>query len=432
MLERASADSACVLAHVALASGRRAAASEQEEFAGLARSAGLRARMQLVLRRRTPHPSLYLGRGQAERVRQCCDEHGVQLLAINADLSPSQERNLEAALQCRVLGRTGLILDIFAQRARSHEGKLQVELAQLSYLSTRLVRGWSHLERQKGGIGLRGPGETQLELDRRLLVRRLRTLRRRLAAVERQRTQSRARRQRARLFHIALVGHTNAGKSTLFNRLTGSRTHVADQLFATLDPTHRRLRLGDAPEAVLSDTVGFIRDLPVELVQAFHATLEEVRECDLLLHVIDRSATQYAEQAAHVRDVLARIGASDIPVIEAYNKADRLAGDAGGLGANGAVQRLALSARTGAGVAELRAQLCRRIRGATARVSLCLPPAAYPLRAELYRLGTVEAERFTAQGECEIRLQLPRSCLTRFEKFQTAVRENAPELEAPA
>ncbi len=432
MFERPSADSACVLAHVALVSENRTAAAEQEEFVGLAHSAGLRACAQLEFRRRTPHPSFYVGRGQAELVRQCCAEHGVQLLAINADLSPSQERNLEAALQCRVLGRTGLILDIFAQRARSHEGKLQVELAQLSYLSTRLVRGWSHLERQKGGIGLRGPGETQLELDRRLLMRRMRTLRRRLETVERQRAQSRARRRRARLFHVALVGHTNAGKSTLFNRLTGSRTHVADQLFATLDPTHRRLSLGDAQEAILSDTVGFIRNLPLELVQAFHATLEEVRECDLLLHVIDRSAEQYAEQAAYVRDVLEHIEASKVPVIEVYNKADLLANGAEGDGANGSVQRIALSARTGAGVPELREQLRRRVQGATACVSLCLPPSAYPLRAELYRLGTIEEERFTAQGECEIRLQLPRSCLARFEKFRTAVQWKAPELEAHA
>lgn len=417
MFERVSADPACVLVHVAVGAGARAENPEREEFAELARSAGLMPQAQLNFRRRAPHPRFYFGRGQAEQLRHRCIQHDVRLAVVNTDLSPSQERNLEAELECRVLGRTGLILDIFAQRARSHEGKLQVELAQLNYLSTRLVRGWGHLERQKGGIGLRGPGETQLELDRRLLTQRVQTLRRRLMLVERQRNQSRARRRRARLYHVALVGYTNAGKSTLFNGLTGSDVPAADQLFATLDPMHRRLRLGKGRDVVLSDTVGFIRDLPVELVRAFHSTLEELQECDLLLHVIDCSDERRAEHAAQVREVLAQIGAGQVPVVEVYNKVDRLE----------PVERIAeapnrvwLSARTGTGVDALRVQLLQRTQAEESEVHLRLPLAAYPLRAELHRLGRVEEETFTEEGECEMRLRLPLPHLARFEKFRTA------------
>lgn len=407
-----------MLVHVAVGANPQAEDSGREEFIELARSAGLEPQAQLDFRRRSPHPRFYFGRGQAEQLRQSCARHGVRLAVVDTDLSPSQERNLEAELECRVLGRTGLILDIFAQRARSHEGKLQVELAQLNYLSTRLVRGWSHLERQKGGIGLRGPGETQLESDRRLLTRRVKTLRQRLRLVERQRSQSRARRHRARLFHVALVGYTNAGKSTLFNRLTGSDVPAADQLFATLDPTHRRLRLGKGRDAVLSDTVGFVRDLPVELVRAFHSTLEELRECDLLLHVIDGSDERSAEHAAQVRKVLAQIGAEKVPVIEVYNKTDRLAP---GMQMPEVPGRVWLSARTGAGVDALRARLLREIQAGESEVRLRLPVSAYPLRAELHRVGQVEEETFTEQGECEMRLWLSSSSLPRFEKFRVAM-----------
>lgn len=418
MFDRVAADPACVLVHVAVGAKTYEEKFEREEFNELARSAGLAPQVELLFRRRLPHPRFYFGRGQAEKLRQHCFQHGVRLVVVNTDLSPSQERNLEAELACRVLGRTGLILDIFAQRARSHEGKLQVELAQLNYLSTRLVRGWSHLERQKGGIGLRGPGETQLELDRRLLTRRIQTLRRRLTLVERQRSQSRIRRRRAQLFHIALVGYTNAGKSTLFNCLTGSDVPAANQLFATLDPTHRRLRLGKGREAVLSDTVGFVRDLPVELVRAFHSTLEELRECDLLLHVIDGSDERRAEHAAQVRKTLAQIGAEDVPVIEIYNKADRVASDRQ---RSAVADRLWLSARTGAGVEGLRVRLSRQVQAGESEVHLRLPGEAYPLRAELYRIGQVEEERYTEQGECEMRLWLPSPYLSRFEKFRVAV-----------
>ena len=421
MLERPGADAACVLVHAEL--GRPAPAADAgREFAQLAASAGLETRGTLRFRRRTPHRRLYFGPGQAERLRACARERGVRLAVLDADPSPGQERNLERELECRVLGRTGLILDIFAQRARSHEGKLQVELAQLSYLATRLVRGWSHLERQKGGIGLRGPGETQLELDRRLLTRRLQTLRRRLEQVARQRRQSRARRRRLRLPQAALVGYTNAGKSTLFNRLTGAGALAADRPFATLDPLHRRLRLPGGPELVLSDTVGFIRELPPELVRAFHSTLEAVRECDLLLHVIDRADAEHAARAACVRATLGAIGAGHVPVLEVHNKADRLAADGAPPAAAAGVR---LSARTGQGVDALLERLRAELRRAQPRVRLRLPRASFPLRAELYRVGQVEAERYTAGGECELSLRLPPPQLARFARFRV------PEPAAP-
>ena len=423
MFERVSADPACVLVHVTVGAKTQAEDSEREEFIELARSAGLVPQAQLNFRRRSPHPRFYFGRGQAEQLRQSCVQHDVRLVVVNTDLSPSQERNLEAELECRVLGRTGLILDIFAQRARSHEGKLQVELAQLNYLSTRLVRGWSHLERQKGGIGLRGPGETQLELDRRLLTHRVQALRRRLVLVERQRSQSRVRRRRAQLFHVALVGYTNAGKSTLFNYLTGSDVPTANRLFATLDPTHRRLNLGKGRDAVLSDTVGFVRDLPVELVQAFHSTLEELRESDLLLHVIDCTDARHAERARQVREVLEQVGAAQVPVIEVYNKVDRLEADTRPAAMPESSCRVRLSAHTGAGVDKLRERLSRQVQAGESEVLLRLPVAAYPLRAELHRIGQVEEERFTEQGKCEIRLWLPSPYLSRFEKFRMETSE---------
>ena len=421
MFERISVKASCVLVHLATGAGVRTRASEREEFLELVRSAGLEPQAELSFRRRSPHPHYYFGRGQAEQIQQCCVRCAVQLVVVNADPSPGQERNLEAELKCRVLGRTGLILDIFAQRARSHEGKLQVELAQLDYLSTRLVRGWEHLERQKGGIGLRGPGETQLELDRRLLMRRVQTLRKRLMLVERQRSQSRMRRQRAQLFHIALVGYTNVGKSTLFNRLTGSDVPVADQLFATLDPTHRRLGLAKGRHAVLSDTVGFVRDLPVELVRAFHSTLEELRECDLLLHVIDCSDAGNEERAAQVMATLEQVGALEVPAIKVYNKVDRLATGVRPPQVPSSSPCVWLSARTGEGLAELRVRLLRRFQAREPEVCLRLPATAYPLRAELYRIGQVEEERFTEQGECEMRLRLPLAHLSRFERFRIMV-----------
>ncbi len=417
MFERTAFDARCVLVYVDTAPFSRDLRADLEEFTELAHSARLQPQAQFQLRRRVPHPRFYFGRGQAEKLRDSCAEHGVQLLVLNVDLSPSQERNLEERLHCRVLGRTGLILDIFAQRARSHEGKLQVELAQLTYLSTRLVRGWSHLERQKGGIGLRGPGETQLELDRRLLTRRLQNLRRRLTQVDSQRRQSRVRRRREEWFHVTLVGYTNAGKSTLFNRLTDSEVAAQDKLFATLDPTHRHLPLARGPDTILSDTVGFIQGLPVELVRAFHSTLEEIRDCDLLLHVIDRSDPEYEQRMARVHETLEQIGAAHVPVLEVYNKKDRLPEDAEPCG-DKAAGRVWISAQTGAGVDALCARIAQCAQAQSSRLYLRLPLQAYPLRAELHRVGQVEAEWFTESGECEMRLWLPQSRWGKYAQFR--------------
>src|SRR5688572_18673961 len=297
-----------------------------EEFADLARSAGAAVAHMLTARIDRPNPATLIGSGKLEEVKAAADASGADLVLINHPLSPVQERNLEKALERRVVDRTGLILDIFAQRARSHEGKLQVELAQLRHMSTRLVRGWTHLERQRGGsIGLRGPGETQLETDRRLLQKRVDMLQKRLAKVEVQRSQMRRGRLRSEVPRVALVGYTNAGKSTLFNALTGAGAYAADQLFATLDPTVRRIVLQGRP-LVLADTVGFVRDLPHELVAAFRSTLSEAREADLLLHVIDAADPQRDERIAQVDEVLQEIGAGDLPQMLVFNKIDRIEG----------------------------------------------------------------------------------------------------------
>ena len=297
-----------------------------EEFADLARSAGATIAATLTARIDRPNPATLIGSGKLEEVKAAADATGADLVLVNHALSPVQERNLERALERRVIDRTGLILDIFAQRARSHEGKLQVELAQLRHLATRLVRGWTHLERQRGGsIGLRGPGETQLETDRRLLQKRVEQLQKRLDKVEVQRTQMRRARVRSELPRVALVGYTNAGKSTLFNALSGAEAYAADQLFATLDPTVRRVALPGG-SIVLADTVGFVRDLPHELVAAFRSTLSEAREADLLLHVVDAADPLREERMAQVDLVLNEIGAGDIPQLLVFNKIDRIEG----------------------------------------------------------------------------------------------------------
>src|SRR5688500_10545445 len=296
-----------------------------EELADLARSAGATVAALLNARIDKPNPATLIGSGKLEEVKAAADATGADLILVNHPLSPVQERNLETALQRRVVDRTGLILDIFAMRAHSHEGKLQVELAQLKHMATRLVRGWTHLERQRGGsIGLRGPGETQLETDRRLLQKRLEQLQKRLDKVQVQRTQMRRARVRSELPRIALVGYTNAGKSTLFNALTGAGAYAADQLFATLDPTVRKVAIPGG-NAVLADTVGFVRDLPHELVAAFRSTLSEAREADLLLHVVDAADPLRDERIRQVDEVLEEIGAGDIPQVLVYNKIDRIA-----------------------------------------------------------------------------------------------------------
>ena len=393
-----------------------------EEFADLARSAGATVAATLNARIDKPNPATLIGSGKLEEVKAACEATGADLVLVNHPLSPSQERNLEKALERRVVDRTGLILDIFSQRARSHEGKLQVELAQLKHMATRLIRGWTHLERQRGGsIGLRGPGETQLETDRRLLQKRVEQLQKRLDKVEVQHTQMRRARVRSELPRVALVGYTNAGKSTLFNALTGADAYADDRLFATLDPTVRRVELPSG-HAVLADTVGFVRDLPHELVAAFRSTLSEAREADLLLHVIDAADPLRDERIAQVDAVLHEIGAGDIPQLLVFNKIDRIQaqddrpmqprhdqpgnGFAGngfesagvGSGNGDARERVWLSARDGDGVPLLRDALGVRLGLRRIRAELQLPPAAGRLRARLHELGAVSAEHQDEHG----------------------------------
>jgi GTP-binding protein HflX len=343
--------------------GQGALAERLSELQLLVESAGADVVGVVRGRRPRPDPAFFVGRGKLEEVRSALVQGQGDLVVFDHTLSPAQQRNLERELQCRVIDRNALILDIFAQRARSHEGKLQVELAQLEYLSTRLVRGWTHLERQRGGIGLRGPGETQLETDRRLLGIRVKQLKSRLERLERQRTTRRRARNRRGVPQVSLVGYTNAGKSTLFNALTKAGAYAADQLFATLDTTSRRIWLPEVGDVVLSDTVGFIRDLPHDLVAAFHATLEEVAEADLLLHVVDGASEDREAQRATVEAVLAEIGAQDVPRLEVLNKIDLLAEVPAELSDEcGSIRRVCVSARTGEGLDALRSALASRLR----------------------------------------------------------------------
>jgi GTP-binding protein HflX len=380
-----------------------------DEFSELARSAGATVVATLPARLERANPALLLGTGKVEEARDLCEASGADLVLVNHALSPVQERNLEKALARRVVDRTGLILDIFAQRARSHEGKLQVELAQLRHMATRLVRGWTHLERQRGGaIGLRGPGETQLETDRRLLQKRVEVLQARLAKVEVQRTQMRRARLRNEVPRVALVGYTNAGKSTLFNALTGAEAYAADQLFATLDPTVRRLEgLGCGP-VVLSDTVGFVRDLPHDLVAAFRSTLSEARDADLLLHVIDAADPARDERVGQVDAVLAEIGAESIPQLLVYNKIDQLEAMAPRVDLLDAPERsrLWVSARSGAGLDLLRAAISERFERERVHRWVRLPSMSGRLRARLFEAGAVVAENADEDGWA-LELDLP-------------------------
>jgi GTP-binding protein HflX len=342
-----------------------------EELSLLATSAGAQPVLTLTGRRSSPDAAHFIGSGKVEELRLGAEAHDVDIVIFNHALSPAQQRNLERVLNRRVVDRTSLILDIFAQRARSHEGKVQVELAQLQYLSTRLVRAWTHLERQKGGIGLRGPGETQLETDRRLIGERIKMLRGKLGKLQRQHGTQRRQRARNQTLSVSLVGYTNAGKSTLFNVLTKAQAYAADQLFATLDTTSRRVYLGDVGNVVVSDTVGFIRELPHQLVAAFRATLEETVNADLLLHVVDASSPVRIDQIDQVNDVLREIGADSIPQILVFNKIDavpELAGRADGVERDeyGNITRVFLSARTGQGLDALRAGIAEIALGTAA------------------------------------------------------------------
>lgn len=350
MLDRPSGGDAAVL--VSLDFGEPDYEESLQELHQLAISAGLQIRASVEGRRAKPDAKYFIGSGKAEELATSMQATESTVAVFNHDLSPSQQRNLERMLQCRVVDRTGLILDIFAQRAQSHEGKLQVELAQLEHLSTRLVRGWTHLERQKGGIGVRGgPGETQLELDRRMLRIRVKQLREKLTKLKQQRSMQRRARKRSQVMSVSLVGYTNAGKSTLFNRLTQAGVFEADQLFATLDTTSRKLFIPESGPVVLSDTVGFIKHLPHALVEAFGATLEEAAQADLLLHVVDSASNNRDEQVLQVESVLDEIGAAEVPQVLVMNQIDRIALEPGlERDEYGRICKIRVSAKTGAGL----------------------------------------------------------------------------------
>lgn len=399
MFERPAIGQAAVIVHVGF--GERDYDEADREFHELVRSADADVQQHVGGSRLSPDPRYFVGGGKADEIATAIAEQNASLAVFNHDLSPSQERNLEQRLGARVLDRSGLILDIFSRRARSHEGKLQVELAQLRHLSTRLVRGWSHLERQRGGIGLRGPGETQLEVDRRLVGDRISQLQKRLAKVRVQRDQSASARRHVSNPQVAMVGYTNAGKSTLFNTLTDTEAYTADKLFATLDPTLRRMPVPVGEPLIVSDTVGFIRDLPHELIAAFRATLEQTRDADLLLHVVDASNSEQREQMNEVDAVLAEIGAGDLPTFVVYNKIDQLpeCSPAVHEDSDGHPTRALVSAVTGAGVEDLGAALARRCRPDTKRERLCIPASAGRLRADLYELGQVQVETSTDNGD---------------------------------
>ena len=351
----------------------------------------------------------YVGLGKAEEIRAAVLLHGAQLVLVNHALSPSQERNLERLLECRVVDRSWLILDIFAQRARTFEGKLQVELAQLQHLSTRLIRGWTHLERQKGGIGLRGPGETQLETDRRLLRERIKMINLRLDKVRRSRSQNRSARSKALMPTVSLVGYTNAGKSSLFNALTGADIYAADQLFATLDPTMRKLELPGSASVILADTVGFIRDLPHHLVAAFQATLEETKEANLLLHVIDLSDPNWQSAAASVERVLKELGVDNIKMITVFNKIDRIGSSHARVEHEEDACRVFVSAKTGEGLDLLCGEITSELFGSVVTEVVELTPCDAKLHAQLYALGAVLQETLTDEGGWRLHIRINRA-----------------------
>lgn len=374
------------------------AAEELSELKELVISAGCDIAAIITGMRSTPEVKYFMGKGKAEEIKSSVVLEQAEVVIVNHELSPSQERNLERLWQCRVIDRSGLILDIFAQRARTFEGKLQVELAQLQHLSTRLIRGWTHLERQKGGIGLRGPGETQLETDRRLLRERIKAIHKRLEKVRRQRDQNRRARRKAAMPTVSLVGYTNAGKSTLFNALTGEGIYAADQLFATLDPTMRKIELPGAGNAIIADTVGFIRNLPHDLVEAFRATLEETRDASLLLHIIDISNPNWRDTVTAVEQVLNEIGADKVPLIHVYNKIDCLEGTEPKWDENGSVNKIWVSAQKHQGLDLVLKAIAKNLYGDPIYRSLCLAPTEGKVRAELYQLDAVLSERIDEEG----------------------------------
>lgn len=381
-----------------------------EEFVELALSAGADPVAVVTGSRQRPDSRFFVGTGKLDEIKDIVIREEAQVVLFDHALSPSQERNLESVLNCRVLDRTGLILDIFAQRARTHEGKLQVELAQLQHMSTRLIRGWTHLERQKGGIGMRGPGETQLETDRRLLRERIKSIQKRLAKVNSQRDQSRRARSRSDVPTVSLVGYTNAGKSTLFNRATGADVYAADQLFATLDPTLRRLDLEQVGTIVLADTVGFIRKLPHRLVKAFQATLKESAESDLLLHVVDAADVNRDENIADVDIVLEEIGANELPILKVFNKIDAMPTGEPRIDRDehGNPVRVWVSARDGIGIDLLEQAIAELLSEDVVKETIVVPVEQGRFRAMLFEQGGVKNETYNELGQSVLELCLPR------------------------
>lgn len=408
MFERPQSGERAVLVHIIFRQALEQ--TDSQELKELAFAAGAVPVAEITGHRDKPDPKYYVGKGKLAEIEESVRLHGAEVVIFNHELSPSQERNIEKEIKCKVVSRTGLILDIFAQRARTFEGKLQVELAQLEHLSTRLVRGWTHLERQKGGIGLRGPGETQLETDRRLLRERLVMIQKRLSKVKQQRQQSRHARTRAEVLTIALVGYTNAGKSTLFNALTGANVWIANQLFATLDPTLRAIELKGVGKVVLADTVGFIRQLPHTLVEAFRATLEETAQASLLLHVVDASDEKCENHIEEVNQVLNEIGADEVPQLMVFNKCDRLPEPY----SKGAVEydqpnkanKIWISALKGIGLDLLREALQGRLSIERVQGTLRILPEQGQLRSQLYALQAVLQEHELSEGGWEIVIRI--------------------------
>jgi GTP-binding protein HflX len=406
MFERPQTGERAVLVRLGL--GKPLRGEDLEEFTQLAVSAGATPVATVTGRRHRPDPRYFIGSGKAAEVSAAAQAQNADVILIDHPLSPSQERNLEKLTGRRVLDRSGLILDIFAQRARTFEGKLQVELAQLKHLSTRLVRGWTHLERQKGGIGLRGPGETQLETDRRLLATRVRSLTGKLAKLRQQRQTGRSARASVPVPGVALVGYTNAGKSTLFRALTGADAYVADQLFATLDPTVRKLTLPGGAGIVVADTVGFIRELPHELIAAFQSTLQEARSAQLLIHVIDAADARREEYTGQVNAVLTEIGAGELPQLLVYNKIDRLELPARiERDAEGKLTQVWISAARGEGLDLLAQAIAERLQLQAQRGWVRIPARAGALRARLLAGGAVREERTEVDGALTLLVELP-------------------------